>query len=241
MSANNFLNAINKWVDLQKKSVEKLNSLAAELRKHKKNVNISKVVGSSVSVGGAVAMTAAGVLSIFTGGLAIPVLAIGGAVASGLALANNAGSEVANAVISSRIMNEARVIAEEIEKVENTFQKHIISLAKERQKTTQAHSHAAESGRQYVMEQILRVMAVEEGLILHESISLLNMTMHQEKRSLLQSSALGLPLLSKLVTELVTSVGAKVAAKAAGRVSIKENDKMYSKIYEVGLLPTTSE
>lgn len=241
-TADKLLNAIDNWVDLQKQSVEKLNSLATELMKHKKNVNISKVVGSSVSVGAAAAMTAAGILSIITGGLAIPVLAVGGAVASGLALANNVGSEVASAVISSRIMKEANTIADKIKIIENTIQELAIGLTGEGPKRTQAPSCEADFGSEYVMEQILRAMAKQEGLMLHESISLLNMTSLPKHQlfgkdagfSVLQSSALGLPLISKLVTELVT-VGPKAAVKAAGRVSIKENGKLCLKIHEIGL------
>ncbi|XP_039465978.1 uncharacterized protein LOC120439246 [Oreochromis aureus] len=123
-------------------------------------------------------------------------------------------------------MKEARMIAERIEIIENKIQELAISLTREGQKKTQAHSCEADFGREYVMEQILRAMAKQERLMLHERISLLNMTSWPKHKlsgkdavsSVLQSSALGLPLLSKLVTELVT-VGSKAAVKAAGRIA----------------------
>lgn len=129
------LDKIFSWVKLQKQCADNLNSLATELEKHKKNVNISHVVGSSVSVGGAVAMTAGGILSIFTGGLAIPILAVGGAVVSGLALANNVGSEVVNAIISGSTMKEAEEITQKITDLEKGIQEHMKKLKEEGEKS----------------------------------------------------------------------------------------------------------
>lgn len=245
------LSKIFSWVKLQKQCADNLNSLATELEKHKKNVNISHVVGSSVSVGGAVAMTAGGILSIFTGGLAIPILAVGGAVVSGLALANNVGSEVVNAIISGSTMKEAEEITQKITDLEKGIQELMKKLKEEGEKREkQACSFADVSegvAEHYVVEQILRAMAKRVGLHLHDGINLHKMLTALSKNtisgkdtgfSLLQRSALGLPLLSKFVVkavaktsgkkvvskllpELVTRVGPKAAAKAAGRVSIK--------------------
>lgn len=45
------------WVDLQKECADKLSEMARELGDHRKRVNTSQVSGSSVSVGGAAAVT----------------------------------------------------------------------------------------------------------------------------------------------------------------------------------------
>lgn len=113
--ADKIVNKIFSWMDLQKDSVDKLNELASELEEQQKTINVTKVVGSSVSVGGAAAMTVAGVVSVLTGGLSIPLLAGTGAVASGLGLATSVGSDVVGAVLSSRTMEEAQNISKSLD------------------------------------------------------------------------------------------------------------------------------
>lgn len=94
-------------MDLLKECADKLDKLANELEENKKNVNVTKVVGSTVSVGGAAAMTLAGVATLFTGGAALPVIAAGGAIASWVGLATNVTTDVVDAIISSSTLKEA--------------------------------------------------------------------------------------------------------------------------------------
>ncbi|XP_018521312.1 uncharacterized protein LOC108876339 [Lates calcarifer] len=237
--ADMLIDKIFSWVHLQKKGAKKLRKLATELEKDKKNVNISKVVGSSVSVGGAVAMTAAGALAFFTGGAAIPVLAVAGSVATGLGLATNVSSEVVGAVMSSCTMKEAKEISEKIQNLEEGIQKLMNTLKEEGEKREQeAGNHL--SSEDYVVERILRAMAKRSGLKLHDDISLWMIMSSLSKYTIsgedialgvLKCSALlSCALLSQFVLKAVAkktgkfliskgvSIGGKSVVKAAGRI-----------------------
>ncbi|CAK6980500.1 PREDICTED: uncharacterized protein LOC106910865 isoform X2 [Scomber scombrus] len=234
--ADKLLDKIFSFVELQGESADKLNNLAKELEEHKMNVNISKTVGSSVSVGGAAAMTAAGIVTICTGGAALPILGLTGAVVSGIGVATSVGSEVANAVLSGYAMEEAEQISKKIQDLEEEIQKLVDLLAEEGKKRQQ-------QVEDYVVEQILRAMAKRSGLVLNDKINLRNMLSALPENpiygigtalSLLGVSltALGLisifvtkaiakkygtTIMSKGLTTLVAS-GTATAAKAAGRV-----------------------
>ncbi|CAK6978913.1 uncharacterized protein LOC121884734 [Scomber scombrus] len=127
-AADQLINDIFSFVDLQKKHADKLNELANELEGHKYNSNVSKIVGSSLSAGGAAALTLSGLTILCTGGAAIPFLGVTGAIASGLGLATSIGSDVADAVVSSSTMDEAKQILERIQKLGEEIQELTRSL-----------------------------------------------------------------------------------------------------------------
>lgn len=239
--ADNLVDNIFLWVKLQKEGAQKFDKLASDMEGTKKGCNISKVVGSSVSVGGAAAMTVAGITALATGGAAIPFLFTAGAVASGLGVATNVTSDVLDVSLSSISMKEAKEIGEKIENLEKEIGKLLEKLKKEgerREKEVQAPSYEKLSPQDYVVEKILRAMAKREGLILNPGFSLNSMlsglpkTLFGDKT--IDSPLLGVSLVFKLLQiavkssktlvpnglpQLFASMGAKVAGKAVGRVS----------------------
>ncbi|KAG7218717.1 hypothetical protein INR49_007069 [Caranx melampygus] len=162
--AEKLLDELQPWVELQKEGAAKLKKLATEMEERRKNVNVSKVVGSSVSVGGAVALTAAGILTFFTGGLAAPLL-VTGAVATGAGLTTNVGADIVDAVKSSGAMKEAEEVSEKIQRAEKKIQRLLTTLRDEQQKDDPLPAD------NYVMERILRAMAKRKGLILPDGIA----------------------------------------------------------------------
>lgn len=237
--ADKLIKKIFKWVKLQKKAAKKFDQLATELEKTKKGCNISKVVGSSVSVGGAAAMTVSGISALVTGGAAIPFLFTAGAVASGLGLTTNVTSDVVDITVSSLNMKEAKEIGEKIENLEKGIEKLMGTLKEEgEKKEKQALSLGKLSPEDYVVERIVRAMAKREGLILNAGVSLHKMLSRLSKTLINDKDAdfalLGISLASKFamiaarksgkslvsngLPKLAASMGAKAAGKAVGRV-----------------------
>lgn len=239
--ADKIVNKIFSWMDLQKDSVDKLNELASELEEQQKTINVTKVVGSSVSVGGAAAMTVAGVVSVLTGGLSIPLLAGTGAVASGLGLATSVGSDVVGAVLSSRTMKEAQNISKSLDDLTAEITALMESLLTKATGRQQRGKNV--SPEEYVKEAILRAMAKRKGLILKEKDSLIKLLSqlplekifkNDAESDLLKKSTTEVPLLSDFVTGLVSeklmknkvskanSLGLKASTTAVGKVSIRQ-------------------
>lgn len=236
--ADKIVNKIFSWMDLQKDSIDKLNELASELEEQQKTINVTKVVGSSVSVGGAAAMTVAGVVSVLTGGLSIPLLAGTGAVASGLGLVTSVGSDVVGAVLSSRTMEEAKTISKGLDDLTAEITALMESLLT---KTTGKQRGKNVSPEEYVKEATLRAMAKCKGLILKEKDSLIKLLSqlplekifkNDAESDLLKKSTTEVPLLSDFVTGLVSeklmnyskanSLGLKASTTAVGKVSIRQ-------------------
>lgn len=235
--ADKIVNKIFSWMDLQKDSVDKLNELASELEEQQKTINVTKVVGSSVSVGGAAAMTVAGVVSVLTGGLSIPLLAGTGAVASGLGLATSVGSDVVGAVLSSRTMKEAQNISKSLDDLTAEITALMESLLTKATGRQQRGKNV--SSEEYVKEAILRAMAKRKGLILKEKDSLIKLLSqlplekifkNDAESDLLKKSTTEVPLLSDFVTGLVSeklmknkvSKANSLGLKAVGKVSIRQ-------------------
>lgn len=239
--ADKIVNKIFSWMDLQKDSVDKLNELASELEEQQKTINVTKVVGSSVSVGGAAAMTVAGVVSVLTGGLSIPLLAGTGAVASGLGLATSVGSDVVGAVLSSRTMKEAQNISKSLDDLTAEITALMESLLTKAAGRQQRGKNV--SPEEYVKEAILRAMAKRKGLILKEKDSLIKLLSqlplekifkNDAESDLLKKSTTEVPLLSDFVKGLVSeklmknkvskanSLGLKASTTAVGKVSIRQ-------------------
>ncbi|XP_072225622.1 uncharacterized protein [Leuresthes tenuis] len=236
--ADELIDKIFSLVDLQKRCAKKLDNVADELEDIKKGCNVAKVVGSSVSVGGAVALTAAGILGAVTAGAAIPVLAATGAIASGAGLVTNVVSDVTDLIASSCNMKEAKETADKIENLEKGVQKLMETLKKEGEKREKLVRSRISSSEDYVVEMILKAMAKREGLTLNDGVSLslmlsvLSTTMSKEKRQ--DFALLGLSLVYKVAMiavrksgknlasngfpELARAVGRKAAGRAVGRI-----------------------
>ncbi|XP_014881232.1 uncharacterized protein LOC106942466 [Poecilia latipinna] len=174
--ADALIRKVDKWVALQKKCSRKLKNLADELEEAMKAANVTKVVSSSVSVGGAAAMTAAGVLTLLTGGAALPVLAVvagAGAVASGTGALTSVGSDVYSASKSKDIMEEAQKVLEELQSLEQEM-KDLMKSLKRQASNFYDDGGAAGGGDDdddgNIMEFVMRSMARQEGLELPSSI-----------------------------------------------------------------------
>lgn len=211
------IDKIISWVDLQKDCADKLKELAIELEETKKNVNITKVVGSSMSVGGAAVATAAGVLTLCTGGLTIPFAAATGAVASGLGIATNVGADVFDAIKSSCTLEQAKKISDTTESLKSEIQKLMESLTDEQHDDDLAPD-------EYIMERILRVMAKRNGLILKRKVNLMKLVSDFSVKKIsgadldledLKKSVLDLSLLPEFVEQLAISEMTKIAMKKA--------------------------
>jgi len=240
--ADQLIDKIISLVELQKRCAKKLDHVADELENIKKGCNVAKVVGSSVSVGGAAALMGAGILSVVTGGAAIPVLAAAGTIATGAGLATNVVSDVTDLIASSCNMKEAKETAEEIENLEKGVQKLMETLKKEGQKRENLVHSRIFSSEDYVVEMILRAMAKREGLTLNDGVSLslmlsvLSTKMSKKKGE--DFALLGLSLIYKVAMiavrksgkslasngfpELAKAMGKKAAGKAVGRVRIRK-------------------
>ncbi|XP_008414672.1 uncharacterized protein LOC103469003 [Poecilia reticulata] len=238
--ADALVRKVNKWVALQKECSRKLKNLADELEEATKAANVTKVVGSSVSVGGAAAMTAAGVLTLLTGGAALPVLAVvagAGAVASGTGALTSVGSDVYSASKSKDIMEEAQKVLEELQSLEQEM-KDLMKSLKRQDSSFCRHGGAAGGGDDddddgNVMEFVMRSMARQEGLELSSSIMIrsvfglphIDMFKRIKANDIILAGCL-IILTSALIAvskqggkKVASSLGKKAASAAAGSVA----------------------
>lgn len=227
------LDKIYSWLKLQKEGAAKLKDLATEMEGTKQGVNVTKVVGSSVSVGAAVAMTTAGVITLCTGGLAIPFLGGTAAVVAGAGLVTNLTADIVDVVASSLTMKEAEVISEKIQDHEEGIQKLMKTLEEEgRRREQQAHGDI--SPEDYVVEKILRAMAKREDLVLNDEVGLCKVVSQWTRLdvfrrdiigSFLLRGAQGLAMIEKvLVKELAEELFIEAAGKAGKKVVSKASE-----------------
>lgn len=106
------------WLEKRKQCVDKLLALAQELEDLHKSANISQVVGTATSV---LSIFAAALATVFTGGLAAPLLA---AAAAGAAAGTvvSLTSTLVEAGVSSSTMNTATALITEDEKIGSNIQ-----------------------------------------------------------------------------------------------------------------------
>ncbi|KAF3700624.1 hypothetical protein EXN66_Car016311 [Channa argus] len=212
---------IRKWLQLQKEAAKKLNKLASEVENNNKNVNISKVVGSSVGTVGALSLIGATVLTFFTGGLAAPLLITGiGATAAGLA--TNVASDIADFILSSGTTKETKEISDNAEKLEKEIKDLIQSLEKEEEKEQPTGSSTGVPHEDYVLDHILKAIAKSHKLDLDHVTSL-----YQAFFTLLSFE---IKFLSRLIVKKavkyivrtlisgVASLGAQTVAKTCGKI-----------------------
>ncbi|KAK2894278.1 uncharacterized protein [Channa argus] len=162
---------IHKWLQLQKEAADKLNKLASEVDNNNKNVNISKVVGTSVGTAGALSLIGAGIATLLTGGLAAPLLipAIG---ATAAGFATNVASDIAGFILSSGTTKEAKEISDNAEKLEKEIKDLIQSLEKEEEKEQPTGSSTVVPHEDYVLDRILKAIAKSSELDLDHVTSL---------------------------------------------------------------------
>ncbi|KAK2833782.1 hypothetical protein Q5P01_017671 [Channa striata] len=169
--ANELIEKIHTWIQFQKEAAQKLEKLASEVEKNYRNVNISKVVGSSVSTVGALSMVGAGVLTFLTAGLASPLLVAGiGATAAGLV--TNVASDITEMVLSSKTTEETKEISEKIEKLEKEICDLIDSLKEEEKKREEQTGSFNVPCENRVLDRIFGAIAKLYGLDFHYSKSL---------------------------------------------------------------------
>ncbi|XP_023204342.1 uncharacterized protein LOC111611580 [Xiphophorus maculatus] len=238
-NADALVRKVHEWVALQKKCSRKLKNLADELDEAVKAANVTKVVGSSVSVGGAAAMTAAGVVTLLTGGAALPVLAAvgaAGAVASGAGVVTSVGSDAYSVSKSKDIMEEAQKVLEELQSLEQEMKNLMKSL--KRQASNLYHRGGAAGGGDddddgNIMEFFMRSMARQAGLNLPRSLTItaviglprINMFRRIEASSIVLTGCLTI-LTAALFgaakeggEKVASSLGRKAASAAAGSIA----------------------
>ncbi|XP_047428691.1 uncharacterized protein LOC124998380 [Mugil cephalus] len=227
-SADILVEKIFSAVKLQNESVEKLKKLATELEGFNKNINVSKVVGSSATAGGLAALTLAGVAAVCTGGAAIPFLATTGALATGVGLATNMGSDAAREALISSTMKEANKVSEEIKSLGEEIEELMEMVSKEK-----ARRRRKVSQEKYVMERILRAIAKRNGLELKDKYDLITFAKRHLKKdmdfNILKKTVLEQSLLLKFVKG---SVSNSTKTTIFEEKTAKELESNFTKIFE---------
>ncbi|XP_078140657.1 uncharacterized protein LOC144539465 [Centroberyx gerrardi] len=227
--ADMLIDKISSWLEQQKDCAKKLMNLATELESHTKNVKISQTVGSSASVVGAAAVTAAGLITLCTGGAAVPLLAVAGSVTAGLGVTTSLGSEIVEGFISGSTRKDAEKIAEKSKDLAKEIQRLMELLVKEGEKEQQKARVCTDED--YVVDCIIKAMAKRSGLEWNDNLKLLNIVSDLSKNMLsgkdatprlLQKAAMALPLLSIFVIELAAEAILRQAAKKTGKAVLKK-------------------
>ncbi|XP_047436969.1 treponemal membrane protein B-like [Mugil cephalus] len=155
------------WLKLQEESAKKLENLANEMEERQKAINVTKVVGSSVSVGGAAALTVAGI-TFLTGGAAIPFIGAAATVASVAGLATNVTSDIVGAVKSKNTMEEAEEITKKMEDLKKKIQELVKSLREEWLKKEK--QEPGTSPEDYVIREIVKEIARLNGFKMDDDL-----------------------------------------------------------------------
>lgn len=122
--ADKLCESLLSWLEKRKQCADKLTALAKELEDLHKRTNISQVVGTATSV---LSIFAAALATVFTGGLAAPLLA---AAAAGTAAGTvvSISSTLVEAGVSSSTMNTATALITEDEKIGKEIQELLRGL-----------------------------------------------------------------------------------------------------------------
>ncbi|XP_047436964.1 transcriptional regulatory protein AlgP-like [Mugil cephalus] len=208
------------WLKLQEESAEKLKNLANEMEERQKAINVTKVVGSSVSVGGAAALTVAGI-SVLTGGAAIPFIGAAATVASVAGVATNITSDLVGAAKSSDTMKEADKISEKMEDLKKKIQELVKSLREEWLKKEK--QEPGTSPEDYVIREIVKEIARLNKFKMDDDLDN-EMFGKNAGDSLMKGSILDFPQLSNFITAITAEIAdeelkaATTAAMRAGAV-----------------------
>ena len=135
-----FTEELKRATDKRRPTLATLRDLANELDSVKKDVDIAKKTGSSAAVaGGAMAITG-GILSVFTFGLASPLIAAGvaTAVAGGVAAG---GAEIVEAVISKDKMEKAQEVLNADKDAMTRVDDHYAKLTRIAENISQSSPH----------------------------------------------------------------------------------------------------
>ncbi|XP_029983476.1 uncharacterized protein LOC115414315 [Sphaeramia orbicularis] len=146
------------WIEQKELSAKKLQKLANELEALRDTCNKFEVAGSTTAVVGCVSVMAAGVATLFTGGLAAPALAVAGSVCSGVGTTISVGTKIIEHFSSSSTLKEATEIEEDCnckaEKLQQLFE----------ELKAQSTFTDPDQNDQYVLKELLVSMARRSGL-----------------------------------------------------------------------------
>lgn len=156
-AADQLVDEIFSWIDQREGCATQLRKLAKELESLRQNCNSFECVGSSVSVLGITCLIGAGVATLFTGGLAAPLAALGTAYAvAGSAV--SVTTKISEHFLSSSTMEDAM----KIEKRSNGIAQTIRQLFQElKNKSGNLNSDEVD---QHVMIEILQAVARRSGI-----------------------------------------------------------------------------
>ncbi|KAG9328450.1 hypothetical protein JZ751_013922, partial [Albula glossodonta] len=112
------------WLQLRKRCADQLQMLAKELDNIQDGVRVTKLVGSTMAVTGSLAVLGAGLLTVCTGGLGAPALAMasGGLVGAATGTATSAIASLVDELVSSNKMKKAQGMLEEDKNLGNDIQ-----------------------------------------------------------------------------------------------------------------------
>ena len=99
--------AVQYWILIRNETISKIEATADKLQEHHRNVNISRVVGSSVSIGGGVLAIVGFALTPVTFGASLG-LSIGGVALAAAGGATAAGASIADVAIQKSNVNFAQ-------------------------------------------------------------------------------------------------------------------------------------
>lgn len=144
--------------------MKQFKELARYLEDLRQRCNTSECVGSTLSVVGSVmGLLVAGLATLFTGGLATPLL-VASVATSGAGAVVNIGTSICETCESSSIMKEAKKLAGEHERLGKEIQKLMQQLVQQREQRGSKAASSGSAGEGYIVEHILRAMARQHGV-----------------------------------------------------------------------------
>lgn len=123
-TADQLVELMFSWIEKRENCAEQLKKLADELETLREKCNVAKCAGSTASMIGTASLIGAGVATIFTAGLAAPLLVIAGVV-GGAGVAVSVGTKITELFLSSDTLKDAEKIEKEnneiAERIQNLF------------------------------------------------------------------------------------------------------------------------
>ena len=102
-----FCTAIEQWMSIRETTIQEINSTIEDLTLHHRNVNYSRIAGSSVSITGSVMALAGVLMAPATGGLSL-ILPLGGAALALAGGGTSAGASIVDVVIENSNIKKAQ-------------------------------------------------------------------------------------------------------------------------------------
>ncbi|XP_045897455.1 uncharacterized protein LOC123964633 isoform X1 [Micropterus dolomieu] len=161
-TADLLLELMFSWIQQRELCAEQLKKLARELESLREKCNVSECVGSSAAVVGAACVIGAGAVTLFTGGAAVPLLGLIGAVSSVGGVTISVVTKLTEHFLSSSTMKEAQKIEEQSNKIAERIQK-LFQQLKAEVKNRSSSADPDKLDRRMMME-ILTAMGRRSGL-----------------------------------------------------------------------------